>query len=126
MVRCIALCLLVFLVPAPAFADKFISVAVSDTTSNSGPAALGIGVGETDAEADEVAIKTCREYHGTSCQIVEQQKGGCVALAKAAGVPHDGVGLAPTEKTAIEEALKNCGDGGKYSGCSISHNACYD
>ena len=120
--------LFLFLValPVSALAEQHISIAVSNTTSDGGPGALGVGVGDTAAAADETAMNTCRSYHGTSCQIVEQQVGGCVALAKASGAAHDGVGSAKTEKSAIEAALKNCSDGGKYAVCSVTHNACYD
>lgn len=124
--RYLALCLLATSLSTPAFAEKFISVALSNTTSNDGPGAIGIGVADTRTEADEVAIITCRKYHGTSCQIVAQQKGGCVALAKAGNVAHYGVGLSPDEQPAIDEALRQCSHGGRRSGCSVTTSACFD
>lgn len=97
-------------------ASGYISLAVSTKP------AWGLGTGETQAAADQVALKECQQNHGVDCKISQQQKGGCLAVARSA--QHDGIGLAPTIEKAEEIAMTDCGDGGRFSGCEIANRHC--
>ncbi len=97
-------------------ASGYISLAVSTKP------AWGLGTGETQAAADQVALKECRQNQGVDCKITQRQAGGCLAVARTAH--HDGIGLAPTLEKAEALAISNCGDGGKFNGCEIADRHC--
>lgn len=109
----------------PALAEQYISLVVSGKVSNSGSAqSAGIGMGETQAVAIERAMKQCQEHNGTNCQVVENQKGGCFAIAKDPGTDRAGIGIKPTEAAALEAAIANCKEAGRYPGCAVMNSAC--
>lgn len=124
MFKLLKLTSVLFCVSAPLHAEQYIALAVSETTDNQGPGAAGLGFSATKSGAEQQAEATCREYHGTSCKVVQTQRGGCYATARASSAAHDGIGMAPTQEKATSLALENCEDNGNFSGCKVTHIGC--
>lgn len=111
---------------APLYAEQYIALAVSETTDSQLPGAVGLGFADTKSLAEDQAIETCRQYHGTSCKVVETQRGGCYAMARATSAAHDGIGMARTQERATSLAMTNCEQDGSFSGCTLTHRGCYN
>jgi Domain of unknown function (DUF4189) len=106
-------------VPAMAETYKWGALALDTAKAEKEPA-YGVGGGDDEKEASDIAMTNCKDAGGAQCTVATTYE-QCGAIA-VSGKGEAGWGKAPTKKDAEGQALQGC----KGDSCSVVASDCND